>query len=289
MSFNKKVLIFIAFAVLIVLPLSIWIYWGNTALELNKHTVKSKYLPKAFDGFRIVQVSDLHNTEIGKDNEKLLSVINEAKPDIIAVTGDIVDSRKTDLEISLEFVRNAVRIAPCYYVTGNHESRIEECTLLLDELRNIGVTVLRDEKTALEKDTEKITVSGVDDPYFATDFLFDDEEAVMASKLSRLELSEEAFTVLLSHRPELFEVYSERNVDLVLTGHAHGGQFRLPFIGGLFAPHQGILPKYSEGIFAKGRTNMVVSRGIGNSVFPFRFNNRPEAVLIELQKENKGE
>ena len=93
----------------------------------------------------------------------------------------------------------------------------------------------------------------------------------------------DTFTLLLSHRPELFEVYTENNIDLALTGHAHGGQIRLPFVGGVIAPHQGFFPEYDGGLYIKEETSMVVSRGIGNSIFPFRFNNRPEVVLIELQ------
>lgn len=91
------------------------------------------------------------------------------------------------------------------------------------------------------------------------------------------------YSILLSHRPELFEVYAKNNIDLILSGHAHGGQFCLPLIGGLLAPNQGLFPKYDSGIYTQENTNMVVSRGIGNRLFPFRFNNCPEVILIELK------
>ena len=109
---------------------------------------------------------------------------------------------------------------------------------------------------------------------------------MVSTKLNTLMEQETAYAILLSHRPELFETYAACGVDLVLSGHAHGGQFRLPFIGGLIAPNQGLFPKYDAGLFTDGNTNMIVSRGIGNSIIPIRFNNRPEIVLLELRAAN---
>lgn len=281
---NKKSLVMVLSAIMVFVALVIWISWGNSALQINTYTVKSSRLPKAFDSFRILQVSDLHNAEFGSNNEKLLSEIKKAEPDIIVITGDIVDSRKTDVEIAIAFAGKAVKIAPCYYVTGNHESRISDHDYLIAGIEKVGVTVLRDEKVLLERDGEKIFVAGLDDPYFKTDYLFEKESENTEVRLKRLGKDSE-FTVLLSHRPELFEVYCENNIDLVFSGHAHGGQFRLPVIGGLYAPHQGVLPEYDSGMFEKDGTTMIVSRGIGNSVFPFRLNNRPELIVTVLQEE----
>jgi len=123
---------------------------------------------------------------------------------------------------------------------------------------------------------------GVDDPSLQTDYLFGDAESAMKAQLQTLMREKNAYTVLLSHRPELFDVYAENGVDLILSGHAHGGQFRLPFIGGLAAPNQGLFPEYDGGLYTNNGTNMIVSRGVGNSIVPFRFNNRPEVVLVEL-------
>ena len=130
---------------------------------------------------------------------------------------------------------------------------------------------------------ESLTIVGVNDPSFSTDYLFGDAAAVIGAKLSEMDRGEEEFTLLLSHRPELFDTYVGCDMDLVLSGHAHGGQFRLPFVGGLIAPNQGLFPEYDAGLYSEGDTNMIVSRGIGNSLFPFRFNNRPEVVLVELK------
>ena len=146
----------------------------------------------------------------------------------------------------------------------------------------MGVVVLEDGRIELEQSKETITLLGVNDPSFQTDYLFGDSETVMQSKLQDI-IKEDTYTILLSHRPELFEVYTESKVDLVLSGHAHGGQFRLPFVGGLVAPNQGLFPKYDAGLYTEENTNMIVSKGIGNSILPFRFNNRPEVILIELK------
>lgn len=279
----RIVISFIMVAILIVL--SIWTAWGNTALELNTYTIASSRIPAAFHGYRIAHVSDLHNAQMGTDNEKLLAMLREASPDMIAITGDLVDSRNTDIEITLQFAEEAIKIAPCYYVTGNHEARISEYDTLRNSLSELGVIVLEDTAVEIEKSGERITLLGVDDPSFQTDYLFGDDTAVMKKKLQTMTWDKDTYTVLLSHRPELFDSYVENGIDLVLSGHAHGGQFRLPFVGGIVAPNQGLFPTYASGLYTDGKTNMLVSRGIGNSILPFRFNNRPEVILIELQSE----
>lgn len=269
----------------VLLALIIWTVWGNTALELNTYTISSDILPEAFDGYRIAHISDLHNAEMGKDNEKLLDMLRETEPDIIAITGDIIDSRNTNIDIALQFTKAAMEIAPCYYVTGNHEARISKYDELKAGMEAAGVVVLEDEKTKISLEGGEITLIGVNDPSYQTDYLFGDAEAVMQSKLQEISDAENEFTILLSHRPELFEVYADNKMDLVLSGHAHGGQFRLPFVGGLVAPNQGLFPKYDAGLYTEENTNMIVSIGIGNSILPFRFNNRPEVILIELESE----
>ena len=269
----------------ILLILIVWTAWGNAALELNTYTISSRGLPDAFDGYRIAQVSDLHNAEFGDGNQRLLDMLREAEPDMIAITGDLIDSRKTNIAVALAFAEEAVRIAPCYYVSGNHEARVPEYRELKAGLEGAGVTVLDDARAEIEISGKSITIIGVNDPSFLADYLTSDA-AVMDRKLSELSSEDASFTILLSHRPELFDTYAAHEMDLVLTGHAHGGQFRLPLIGGLIAPNQGLFPKYDDGLYSEGNTNMIVSRGLGNSIIPFRFNNRPEVVLIELKSQN---
>lgn len=269
----------------ILLILIVWTAWGNAALELNTYTISSRGLPDAFDGYRIAQVSDLHNAEFGGGNQRLLDMLREAEPDMIAITGDLIDSRKTNIAVALAFAEEAVRIAPCYYVSGNHEARVPEYRELKAGLEAAGVTVLDDARVEIEISGKSITIIGVNDPSFLADYLTSDA-AVMDRKLSELSSEDASFTILLSHRPELFDTYAAHDMDLVLTGHAHGGQFRLPLIGGLIAPNQGLFPKYDDGLYSEGNTNMIVSRGLGNSIIPFRFNNRPEVVMIELKSHN---
>ena len=280
---KKKPIIALAVVSALLTALILWIIWGNTALQLNKYTVSSERLPRVFDGCKIAHISDLHNTEIGKDNETLLNMLREAKPDIIAITGDLIDSRITVVAAALLCAGEAVKIAPCYYVTGNHEARVSECAELKAGLEAAGVVVLENERGEIELSGETITILGVDDPSFNTDYLFGDSASVVSNTLAEISTEDDGFAVLLSHRPELFDTYVACGVDLALSGHAHGGQFRLPFVGGLVAPNQGLFPKYDSGLYTEGNTNMIVSRGIGNSILPFRFNNRPEVILIELK------
>lgn len=278
MKKKSTVLLVVLLAVAAVM---IWTIWANTALELNTFTVSSEQLPKSFDGFRIVQVSDLHNAEFGKGNKKLLDMLNEAKPDIIAVTGDLIDSRHTDIDAVLGFAKEAVKLAPCCFVTGNHEAWIDNYVQLEAGLAECGVTVMHDSEVVLKRGGEQIALLGIDDPSFARR-----NGGGVASSMSPEEISAlsktDNFAVLLSHRPEFFEQYCEAGVDLVLSGHAHGGQIRLPFVGGLVAPNQGLFPEYDSGLYTFGGTSMIVSRGIGNSIVPLRFNNRPEIIAVEL-------
>ena len=278
---TKKRLI-VALAMLLIIVV-IWTIWGNTALELNKYAIKSSKLSKDFDGFKIAQISDLHNTEMGDDNEKLLSVIKKANPDIIAITGDMIDSRRMDIQVALDFAREAVKIAPCYYVNGNHELRVLEYEELKEGLRELGVIILENDKATITKDDESLTIIGLSDPSLEARYIYTEEDEILDLYLNELSKEDGNYKVLLSHRPEYFELYFEAGIDLVLSGHAHGGQIRLPFVGGIIAPNQGFFPKYDSGLYIKEETNMIVSRGIGNSLFPLRFNNRPEVVLIELQ------
>lgn len=279
-SRKKRNLLWICVFLLLLLA---WTLWSNTALEVNTYTLASHRLPKGFSGFRIAQVSDLHNDELGKDNEKLLDKLRESHPDIIVITGDLADSYHTDIDVAIRFAENAAKIAPCYYVTGNHEARLSQYGTLKAGLEAAGVVVLENEGIDLERSGEALSILGVDDPSFQTAYLTGDSAAVMAAALQKLTAEQEAYTVLLSHRPELFDIYAASGIDLIFSGHAHGGQFRLPLVGGLVAPNQGWLPEYDAGLYTQGNTNMLVSRGVGNSIIPIRFNNRPEIIVVELQ------
>ena len=279
---KKRVVIWALVVATILLSLLARMLWENTAVELNSYVLESDRLPAAFDGFRIAQVSDLHNTTFGEDNEELISLLAEAKPDVIAITGDLIDSNNPDVGVALRFARQALQIAPCYFVTGNHEFCASHTVELMKGLMEMGVIVLTDSQVDITRDGAAISLFGVRDLCYEHDYWRGYPEKVMRAALEKR--TGENCTVLLSHRPELFGVYVENGIDLALTGHSHGGQFRLPFIGGIYAPDQGLLPKYDAGLFAQGRTQMIVSKGFGNSIIPTRFCNRPELVLVELKQ-----
>lgn len=280
---KKRLLIILTSVTLVLGGLVGLIAWGNKALMVTEITIESQKLPESFEGFKIAHISDLHNDEFGKDNVKLISLIEKCSPDIIAITGDIFDSHHTDVDIAISFAEKAAQIAPCYYVAGNHEQRVPEAyEKLLNSFEEIGITVLDNKAVKIERAGQSINVLGVSDPGFETDYLFGDTESVLRNHLNELVTHKESFNLLLSHRPELFDVYEDFDLDLVLTGHAHGGQFRLPFVGGLYAPNQWLFPEYDSGLYTEDGTNMIVSRGIGNSLFPFRINNRPEVIMVTL-------
>ena len=251
--------------------LILWLIWGNTALEVNSWVIEDGKIPQAFDGFRIAQVSDLHNTPIWED---AVHALEESQPDLIVLTGDLIDSRRTDVDAALDFVRAAVKIAPCCYVSGNHESRIPQWEQLRRGLMDAGVTVLEDETHTIVRDGESVTLLGLRDPAFGSN---------QGAILRELTAGEEGFLILLSHRPERLGLYAQYGIDLVFSGHAHGGQVRIPFVGGLIAPHQGLFPDYDSGLYQMGETSMLLSRGVGNSILPLRVNNRPEIILAELK------
>ena len=263
---KRKHIIWIVVALLLLTTIA-WTIWGNVTVGLTSLEVKEQNLPVAFDGYRVAHVSDLHNSWLW---EKAIVRLKEAQPDIICITGDLVDSRRTDVERSLAFTAEAVKIAPCYYVTGNHEGRLSDdvYTRLIDGLIACGVTVLMDTELLLDRSGETISLTG---------HSWGDTDNIGALA------NHDGYKILLSHQPEDFPNYAAGEYDLVFSGHAHGGQFRLPFIGGLFAPGQGLFPEYDSCIYCEGRTDMIVSRGIGNSAFPIRFHNRPEVILIELK------
>lgn len=273
----------IVFAVILAV-LVLWIVFSNITVDMSIYEVSSDNIPDSFDDLRILQISDFHNARFGSDNQKLINLVEEAEPDIIVITGDFVDYYHTDIDTALGFAESLKSKAPCYFVTGNHESWLqgtESFEQLEDGLKESGVNVLHDQAVDLNKGGESIELIGIDDLEFARK-----ENGLINKDVKPLlrELNTEGkYSILLSHRPEIFEDYVSSGIDLVLTGHAHGGQVRIPLIGGLYAPDQGMFPKYDSGEYKDGNTTMIVSRGIGNSIIPVRINNQPELVLVILR------
>ena len=285
MSKRQTVRLAVCLALLLLWLVSlIAILWGNTALELHPMTVTDSNLPAAFDGFRIAQVSDLHDAQIGKNNSRLIALLREASPDMIVLTGDMIDSNRTNVSRSLQAITEIAAIAPCYYVTGNHEADIDEADYAALErgMLEAGVVVLHNRAVLLERAGDTLLLAGIDDPKFEK--VYETKGYRMSASYIKTITKGGEYTVLLSHRPQYFERYVEAEVNLVLSGHVHGGQVRLPFVGGVFAPNHALFPRYDAGLYTEGKTQMAVSRGIGNSVLPLRVNNRPEVLLLELKR-----
>ncbi|MGG4143731.1 metallophosphoesterase [Paenibacillus algorifonticola] len=301
----KRVGIFIA-AVAAIIG---FLYFQNNALTLTSFQLSSAKLPQGLKDFTIVQLSDVHGKRFGDHQQRLVRKVENQQPNIIVVTGDLIDSRRGGEAESLELMAEIVKLAPVYYVTGNHEYAYARYPELEKKLLELGVHVLRNEAESIPIEssngtgTGEIRLLGIDDPKFSSfaghdaeaaeqniqtateDFsnIAGKEKAGAATKAEAGKQTEEGlYTILLSHRPERFDVYVRAGIDLTFSGHAHGGQVRLPFIGGLVAPGQGLLPVYDAGQYVNGPTNMLVSRGLGNSVVPQRLFNRPDIVVVKL-------
>lgn len=269
---NRKKYIKSAIVLLIVIALLLFCSYQNRHLETTYYTYKAEQLGADLEGYRIVQISDLHNVKFGKNNQKLVDRIRECEPDMIVLTGDLVDSNHTNVDRAVQFVDEIVKICPVYYVTGNHEYWLDtsEYENLMDGVASAGVIILDNQVVEISRWDAKFRLVGLDDKSLADGTL----EALLSD--------EKELTVVLAHEPQYLARYAGTGVDLVLSGHAHGGQFRLPFVGGIVAPDQGFLPEYTAGEYYMNGTEMIVSRGLGNSVIPVRLFNYPEIVCVDL-------
>ncbi len=281
--FHRKGIKIITVILILILGLLVYVHFENTAIQTNEISIYDSKIPPSFDGYKIVQISDLHNAEFGKENENLVNKVKEANPDAIFITGDLIDSNRTNIDLATHFVNEIIKIAPIYFVTGNHEAWISNYSDLEESLRSAGVVILDNEAVLIEKNSEVINLVGLQDPSFAHSTA--DTSEILKRYMESVTVDKSNYTILLSHRPETFNWYVSEKINLIFSGHAHGGQFRLPFIGGIVAPDQGMFPKYTAGVFEEGETKMIVSRGLGNSVIPFRINNRPELVVVTLKHE----
>lgn len=260
-----------------------FLYWQNNDIVITNIDVNNGNIPSNFDKFKILQVSDLHNKKFGKNQNKLVKLTKKINPDIIVVTGDAIDIRKTNMDIAINYLSQIAKSYPTYYVSGNHERRIKGYNRFEELLIQNNVKVLNNKYKNIKIGNKEISLIGMKDISFIKS---KDKRKEYLNTLKDIKKEvNNNFTILLSHRPEIIDIYSQSKVDLVFTGHAHGGQIRLPFTDGLFAPNQGLLPKYTSGKFKNGSTEMIVSRGLGNSLFPFRIFNRPELIVTTLNKE----
>lgn len=272
----------IALAVLLMLAALFALLFADSANRLvtTDYTVTSARLPADFDGFRIVQLSDLHAAEFGKDNARLVRAVAAAQPDLIVLTGDFIEA-EDQIPVTLALARQLVPLAPVYFVSGNHDWASHAISALFDGLADAGVTCLRNEFVTLQRGAGSIVLEGVDDPNGLADMLKPDEvaAAVQAEHPG-------TFTVLLGHRNYWVEEYPTLPVDVILCGHAHGGIVRLPGVGGLIGTDRTLFPDYTAGMFASGQYQMIVSRGLGQIAQLPRLLNNPEIVCLTLRTTN---
>lgn len=254
-------------------------YLNNTWLQVSKYNVLLKQLPQQMNGLKVVQISDLHDAKFGNNQERLIEQVSEQKPNIIVLTGDLVDRHNYDLPRSLAAVKGFVKIAPTYFVDGNHEISLNKEKEIHGALEKLGVTVLDNEAVDFTWNNNLISIVGISDP------LSGEKTEDMLSKALH-KVPKGRFTLLLAHRSEYAAEYAKYGVDIVFTGHAHGGQVRIPGLGGMI-DHQGnLFPDYLDGVVKTGNTEQVISRGLGNSLFPARIFNRPEIVVTQLNNKS---
>ncbi len=246
-------------------------------LDKDAYTLVSARLPAGFDGFRIVQLSDLHGTEFGTDSRRLVEAVRAESPDLIALTGDLI-SEKEDIPAMCALCAQLTQIAPCYFVSGNHDAGSRALRELREALEAVGVKYLANEYLTLERGGDRIVLCGVEDPIaWAT---MPDPKEVVASL--RAEYPDD-YVLFLGHRNDFAEKYPSLDVDLILCGHGHGGIVRLPFAGGVLGNNGELFPEYDAGVYHTYCYDMVVSRGLGDIKFIPRFLNPPHIPVITLK------
>ena len=261
----------------------LFLYWQDNDIVITEFQYCNGKIPKEFDNFTIAQISDLHNKEFGAEQKYILERLESTSPDIIVITGDLIDRRNYDLKMAITFVKKAVKLAPVYYVSGNHEVWSGKYDIIRNELINSGVNVLDNKKVKLTKGGGSISLMGLKDPGFLDENHSEGTDtSAMETQLQKWS-SQDGFKILLSHRPQFMDLYKKCGMDMVFSGHTHGGQIRLPFIGALIVPDQGVFPKYVSGKYHEDNTDMFISRGLGTSLIPIRLFNRPQILTVTLK------
>lgn len=276
MAKSRKRSFFMKILIVLILLCGLVIVDSRWRIVTTEYTVSSAKLPPEFDGFKIVQLSDVHGEEFGEGNVRLLRKVAEAEPDIIALTGDLVDEN-TDLTVIDTLLQGLADIAPVYFVSGNHEWASGKLSELQELFEAHGVTYLQNEYVLLTRGERDIVLAGVEDPNSYSDMKKPNEVVDIIK-----EACPDTFTVLLGHRNYWVEEYPGLPVDIIMCGHAHGGIVRLPFVGGLLGTDRKLFPDYVDGMTASGSYQMIVSRGLGNIPIP-RFLNNPEIVVLTLK------
>lgn len=288
----KIIFIFIGIFILMYL----YIKYNVNTLEVTKYVVENKKVPKEFDGYNIVQISDLHSKLFGENNKKLIQKIKSLNPDIVVVTGDLIDGENNNYNVALDFMKEISKLYRVYYIIGNHEQKSlikkykDEYKDYFNKLHQIDFVNLDNNKVEIVKGDSNINLYGLTVPYSCYKYLFDNQETTsidinfLEEKLGKVD--REQFNILLAHTPFYFDEYEKWGADLTLCGHVHGGIVRLPIVGGLLSPDRKFFPKYDLGEYTKNKSTMIVSKGLGGSKVLIRVNCKPEIVNIKLKNIN---
>lgn len=288
----KIIFIFIGIFILMYL----YIKYNVNTLEVTKYVVENKKVPKEFDGYNIVQISDLHSKLFGENNKKLIQKIKSLNPDIVVVTGDLIDGENNNYNVALDFMKEISKLYRVYYIIGNHEQKSlikkykDEYKDYFNKLHQIDFVNLDNNKVEIVKGDSNINLYGLTVPYSCYKYLFDNQETTsididfLEEKLGKVD--REQFNILLAHTPFYFDEYEKWGADLTLCGHVHGGIVRLPIVGGLLSPDRKFFPKYDLGEYTKNKSTMIVSKGLWGSKVLIRVNCKPEIVNIKLKNIN---
>lgn len=264
--------------------LSTQLYIDNTLIQVSRYEIKSNKIPKEFNNFKIVHLSDFHSYGFYKDNLKLLEKIDDEAPNIIVMTGDMVNKYDTNFEKFLNLAEALSKKYKIYYILGNHEVRLrkEDLDFILEKLKKFGIRILVDEKVTIVRKKEHINIYGINIPlsYYKVINKPTNVDEVISKNLSQCKGDE--YNILLAHNPLYFEDYSKQNVDFILSGHVHGGMIRMPFVGAILSPERKFFPKYSSGVYEINNKKLLVSRGLGHSRNGIRVFNKREIVSITL-------
>ena len=271
----QKAMLFLA---ILIIYIAFGLYSDLTTTEYN---ITSNKLPQAFDGFKIANISDLHSSYFGENQETLIDAIKEYEPDIIVLTGDIIDENNIDFNCVELLMSGLIEIAPVYSVSGNHEHSSYKDHMRLQKLyKSYGVTILDNEEVSIIKDNDEIRIYGL--TYFGS-YTAETLRHMLADRLPKA--NEDYYSILLNHRSDIFDELSPYGYDLVIAGHTHGGIIRLPFVGGILSNDRSFFPKYDGGKFTQDNSTLISSRGLGESNSIPRFYNRRELVFITLNCE----
>ncbi|HHY25414.1 MAG TPA: metallophosphoesterase [Desulfitobacterium dehalogenans] len=285
MKFNRKKKIK-PFLIVVLIMIIGALYFGNNTVGVSRYQISTTRLPAEFNNFKILQLSDLHSKQFGRESWRLIRIIDKEEPDIIVMTGDMVNTSDENYDVFYQLSADLAKRYKLYYIAGNHEQILMDYRII-QFLNSNGITVLDNEGVKIEKGNDHINLYGLwfnlkyykdrNDPY-TKDLYYDLD--TMQETLGSSNSNE--YNILLTHNPMYFTTYAKWGADLTLSGHVHGGIVMIPFKGGLLSPERDFFPEYYGGIYSIEDRSMIVNRGLGNGNFGIRVFNKPEISVITL-------